>query len=190
MTVRDTVLGVDLDEVVFRYIEGLRQVLHTSGVVPPSGEPKSYNMSEAGWFTSREEFCKAHGEAVEDGLYLKLDLIEGASEKLWDLSDSGYQITIITSRFVNPGQHQKVVSQTVEALEKSRIPYSNISFLDNKVLQFADAYIDDSPTNLQGLSEAGRLVIRKEMAYNLDSPGIRATSWSEIREILRENFGK
>lgn len=41
-----------------------------------------------------------------------------------------------------------------------------------------------------GLSEAGRFVIRKEKTYNLDSPGVRATSWSEIREILREKFGK
>lgn len=190
MTVRDTILGVDLDEVVFQYIEGLRKVLHTKGVVPPSGEPVSYNMSSAGWFSSREDFCKAHGEAVDEGLYTSLELIPGAREKLWELSSAGYQINIITSRFVNPGQHRKVVSQTVEALETHRIPYSNISFLDNKVLQYADAYIDDSPTNLEGLTASGRFVIRKEMAYNVDSPGVRATSWEEIRSILREKFGK
>lgn len=190
MTVRDVVLGVDLDECVFKYIEGLREFMQVGGVVPPSGEPSSYNMAEAGWFASREAFCKAHGEAVEEGLYTRLSLIEGARDTLWDLSDSGYQINIITSRFVNPGQHQKVVSQTVQALEENRIPYSNLSFLDNKVLQHADAYIDDSPSNVAALVEAGRFVIRKEMAYNVSSPGVSATSWSEIRTILFDKFGK
>lgn len=187
---RDVVLGVDLDEVVFQYLEGLRSALSLKGVVPPSGEPTSYSMSEAGWFPTHEAFCKAHGEAVEEGLYTKLELVPGAREALWKLSDAGYQLNIITSRFVNPGQHRLVVAQTVEALEASRIPYSNISFLSHKVLQHADAYIDDSPSNLTALSEAGRFVIKKTMAYNQSSPGLPASSWSEVLEHLRERFGK
>lgn len=183
-------LGVDLDEVVYKYIEGLRKRMNSRGLVPPSGEPLSYSMRESKWFPSDEEFFSFHGEQVEEGLYEDLELHEGASETLHDLSGSGYRLNIITSRFVNPGQHQKVVSQTVAALDRDDIPYSNISFLSRKVDQYADAYIDDSPSNLASLAGAGRFVIKRNMAYNVDSPGVPAASWAEIREILRDTFGK
>lgn len=183
-------LGVDLDEVVYKYIEGLRKRMIASGLVPPEGEPTSYSMRESKWFPTDDEFFAFHGEQVEQGLYEDLELHEDASETLHDLSDSGYLLNIITSRFVNPGQHQKVVEQTVAALDRDLIPYSNISFLARKVEQYADAYIDDSPRNLESLSSAGRVVIKRTMAYNTSSPGIPASSWGEIRSILRETFGR
>ena len=190
MTDRKIVLGIDLDEVVFSYCEGLRKKMMNAGFTVPEGEPISYSMAEAKWFPSNEDFCKFHGELVDEGLYESLELIEDASEVLWDLSNSGYQNNIITSRFVNPGQHKKVVSQTVAALDHHDIPYSNLSFLDNKVLQFADAYIDDSPKNINHLSAADRFVIRKKMLYNEGCPGVPVSSWKEIREVLREKFGR
>lgn len=190
MTVRDIVLGVDLDEVVFEYIVGLRELIRDSGREVPDNEPTSWSMEEAGWFPTDEAFKKFHGDAVEDGLYEKLKLTHGAHEVLWDLSDAGYQINIITSRFVNPGQHRKVVSQTVASLDRWDLPYSNISFLDNKVLFKADAYIDDSPRNVNNLVDANRFVIRKVMNYNKDCKGVPAINLKEARQILRDHFGR
>lgn len=184
------ILGVDLDEVVYKYIEGLRRRMISNGLFPPEGETAYYSMTASGWFISDEEYFSFHGQQVEEGLYEDLELHEGASETLHDLSESGYRLNIITSRFVNPGQHQRVVAQTVASLDRDQIPYSNISFLAQKVNQYADAYIDDSPGNIASLTAAGRLVIKRNMLYNVDSPGIPAGSWEEIREILRRTFGQ
>lgn len=190
MSDRKIVLGVDLDEVVYKYLEGLRSLMAADGLVAPEGEPLSYSMHGSGWFPTPEDYVKYHGAQVDAGLYEKLELHEGASETLWDLSDSGYKLNIITSRFVLPGQHEKVVKQTVRTLDRDSIPYSNLSFLSSKADQYADAYIDDSPTNLESLTGTGRLVIRRVMKYNELSPGVPASSWKEIREVLRSHFGR
>lgn len=185
------VLGVDLDEVVFHYIDFLREYLRSQGLQVPDEQPETWSLKDAGWVPSIDDYFKYHGKAVDEGLYEKLKVIEGARENLWDLSNAGYQLNIITSRFVLPGQHQKVVSQTVKALDANRIPYSNLSFMNNKVLQYADAYIDDSPSNVKNLHDAGRFVICFDMRYNQNvESSARATNWKEVREILKEKFGK
>lgn len=190
MTVRDIVLGVDLDQVVFQYIEAIHEELKKAGLRDFYEEPEFYDFSKSGWFDSNDDFKKFHGDLVEDGLYEKLKLLPDAHSVLWDLSDSGYEINIITSRFVNPGQHKKVIAQTGESLDANGIPYSNLAFLDNKVNQYADAYIDDSPYNVESLVGAGRRVYRQVMRYNADCPGIPVRSWKETRELLRQEFGK
>lgn len=185
------VLGVDLDEVVYRYTSGFRNWLeYRHGFTLPPEDPKSWSLKESGWFAQEEDFAKFHGQAVNEGLYEQLETLPQARETLWELSDAGYQLNIITSRFVNPGQHQRVVAQTVKALDRDRIPYSNLSFLGNKVLQQADAYLDDSPKNIKGLKEAGREVIIFTMAYNKALEGRRADTWGEARAHLRDLFGR
>lgn len=186
---RPIVLGVDLDEVVFGYLEGLRARASSLGFSLPRENPRSWCFFESGWFPSREDFVTFHQEAVAHGLYEDLKPLPGAQKTLWDLSSSGYQINIITSRFVVPGQHQEVVRQTAAALDAHHIPYNNLSFLADKVLQHADAYLDDGPRNISALTEAGRPVIAFSMPYNEGIPSFaRVTSWSEAREILRNRF--
>lgn len=184
------IIGCDLDEVVFPYAESLRTKMLEAGLNPPDGDPVSYNMSESGWFDSITHFREFHGGEVDKGLYAGLVPFDDASETLRELVHSGYTNSIITSRFVNPGQHQKVVAQTVASLDDGRIPYSSLSFSDNKVLTLADVYIDDAPHNLIALYNAGRVVIRKRMRYNEDCPGFPVDNWGEIREALQEIFGQ
>lgn len=185
------VLGVDLDEVVFKYNEGLREYLYEDlGIIVPDEEPSHYDFVKAGWFDTFDDFRKYHGYAVDTGLYARLDVYEDSVETLRDLVKNGYVINIITSRFVNPGQHRKVVQDTVEALDANRIPYNNISFMDNKALQRADAFIDDAPHNIENLSKINQFVIRQVRPHNVDCGGVPAKNWREIREILRDKFGR
>lgn len=185
------VLAVDLDEVVFGYLNGLRNFMKTQGLVAPIEEPSVFAMDKSGWFETIEEFFKVHGEAVDDGIYKKLKPFEGASENINDLRKSGYEINIVTSRFINKGQHNSVLTQTADALDKFKIPYSNIMFLSDKTRFIADSYIDDGPHNLIPLRDAGRHVIAYSWRYNADVEGIdRGNNWDEIREILRNRYGK
>lgn len=190
MTGDKIVLGVDLDEVVFIYLGAILEVMKENGLPVPNEDPEFFGMVEAGWFETVEHYRETHGKAVDQGLYERLEVAEGASEVLWDLVKSGYEINIITSRFVNPGQHGLVVPQTAAALEKNNIPYSSISFLANKTRFLADAYIDDGPHNLEPLQALDRFTIIFDQRYNRHIPGPRATNWKEVREILRDKFGR
>jgi 5'(3')-deoxyribonucleotidase len=183
-------LGVDLDEVVFKYLKGLREYTGRNGAPLPLIDPEHFSLTRSGWFTSDEEFKRIHGEAVAEGLYANLKLYEEAAEVLRDLSRSGYRINIITSRFVNPGQHEIVVRDTARALEENDIPYSNLSFLSNKTKMLMDAYIDDGPHNLEPLIDLGRFTITFDQTYNQFVWGPRANNWREVREILRQKFGR
>jgi len=184
------VLAVDLDEVCFDYLGGFRKRLEAKGLILPAGKSTSWSLQKSGWVTSEEEYKKYHAEAVLDGLYRGLDVLPGARENMRDLSDSGYELNIITSRFVIPGQHQIVVRETAEALDNAKIPYANIMFQKNKVRFLADAYLDDGPHNIEALRDAGRYVIKMNQLYNMYLGGASADDWDEARQILRERFGR
>lgn len=184
-------LAVDLDEVVFAYIDGFREFLASRGITVPEEFPKIFSMDKAGWFKTIEEYRKTHGIAVDEGIYATLTPFEDASKILHELIKAGYEVNLVTSRFVNNKQHQKVLKQTSEALDMHDIPYSNIMFLSNKTRFLADTYIDDAPHNLEPLRDAGRHVIARTWAYNEYVEGVdRASNWTEIREILRNRYGK
>lgn len=183
-------LGVDLDEVVFRYLKGLREHTGRTGAALPVIDPEHFSLTRSGWFTSDEEFKRIHGEAVTEGLYAGLEMYENASPVLRDLARSGYRINIITSRFVNPGQHEIVVKDTARSLEANNIPYSNLSFLSDKTKMLMDGNVDDAPHNLEPLIALDRYTITFDQTYNKSIPGARATNWLELREILRAKFGR
>lgn len=188
--VEPIILAVDLDEVCFDYLGGLRARLEAKGLIIPAGKNTSWSLMKSGWVESEEEYKRHHAEAVLEGLYKGLAVLPGAKENMKDLSSSGYELNIITSRFVIPGQHEIVVRETAEALDEARLPYSNIMFQRNKVRFLADAYLDDGPHNIEALRQAGRYVIKMNQLYNMYLGGPEADNWYEARQLLRERFGR
>lgn len=185
------ILAVDLDECCFDYLGGFRTWLKEKhGLTVPEGSPPSWNLKVSGWFEKEDDFHRYHEEAVTDGIYRTLPLLPGTRATLWDLVRSGYEINIITSRFVVNQQHLQVVSQTAEAIETNKLPYSNIMFQKNKFRFIADAYVDDGPHNLSSLLEHGRFVVKMNQNYNSHIVSPNADTWEEAREILRERFGR
>lgn len=184
------IIGLDLDEVSVGYMSGLRTAAAAALNVDPESliEPFSYSLYESGWFESEDQFREIHGQAVEDGLYAKLEMLEGASEALWDLSNAGFHIHVITSRFVNHGQNARVLADTANSLDRLRIPYRDISFIKDKRRVLADIYIDDSPSNIKLLREAGRHVLTFDTLYNRSITGPRAYNWTEAKAYIEENF--
>lgn len=189
--VEKIVLAIDLDETVFSYVDALKDVVAEDLGRIIVGDPEFYSLWRSGWFDSEEDFRAVHGRAVTEwSIYQNLVPYRGAVDTIRELSKSGYENNIITSRFVNPGQHEKVVADTVRSLEINRIPYSNLLFLANKTRFNADVYIDDAPHNLLALQKIGKTTITFDQRYNQEVPGLRASNWQEVREILRELFGR
>lgn len=188
---KNIVLGIDLDNVCADYTDGLRQyVAPLLGVRPENiPDPIKYSFYESGWgFSSEDHFRQLHGLAVEDGIYSELELIEGTTECLWALSDLGYHIDIITSRFVNNGQHRKVVSQTVDWLDRKNVPFRDLSFLGDKNRHIVDVMLDDSPSNIERLRSIGREVVVFDQLYNQMLDGPRVYSWEDFYEYVTVNY--
>jgi len=181
------VLGVDLDGVCADYTKGFREFCaeRLGRELDTLPLERSWDFRE--WGFDAAQFEELHRAAITEGrLLADLEVIEGAAESLWRLSDAGVWIRIVTHRlYVNWG-HSAAAGDTVEWLDRARIPYRDLCFLGAKNDVGADAYIDDGPHNIESLRAAGRTAIVFEQPYNRDLGGLRARTWPEVEEIVYE----
>jgi 5'-nucleotidase len=150
------VLGVDLDAVCGDYEDALRaSVARRTGRDPAELSPQTTWDAYSEWGMSFAEFEEAHRTAVvEDRIFREMQPLPGVSEALWQLSDEGVWIRIITHRLIFNGAHEVSAADTAWWLDHHRIPYRDLCFIGDKPDVGADVYIDDSPRNIIGL--AGR----------------------------------
>lgn len=179
------VFGVDLDGVCADYTLGFRDFCAERLGVDPQSLPLERSWDFREWGFDQAKFEEMHAAAVTEGRILAhLEPIEGAAESLWRLSDAGVWIRIVTHRlYVNWG-HSAAAGDTVDWLDRAKIPYRDLCFMGAKRDVGADAYIDDGPHNIKALRAAGRTAIIFDQPYNKDLDGLRATSWSEVEEIV------
>ena len=183
------VLGVDLDGVCAEHTLGFRRIVAERLGVAEESLPLERGWDFAEWGFEPGDFEDHHRHAVvEQRMFRHLDPVDDAAETLWRLSDIGVWIRIITHRlYVNWG-HKVAVADTVEWLDKARIPYRDLCFLGAKPHVEADLYIDDSPHNIAALRQAGNEVIVFDQPYNRDERDPRAVTWAEVEEIVLERF--
>ena len=179
------VLGVDLDGVCADYSLAFRDFCAERLNRDPATLPLERSWDFREWGFDDELFEEMHRAAVTEGrLLANLEVIEGAAESLWRLSDAGVWIRIVTHRlYVNWG-HSAAAGDTVEWLDRARIPYRDLCFLGAKSDVGAHAYIDDGPHNIENLRAAGRTAIVFEQPYNRHLGGLRAKDWNEVEEIV------
>lgn len=179
------VLGVDLDGVCGEHTLAFRTIVADELGVDPETLPldRSWDFSE--WGFGPGDFERYHRLAVlERNMFRHLDVIDGAPEALWRLSDAGVWIRIITHRlYVNWG-HAVAVADTVAWLDDKNIPYRDLCFLGAKPEVEADTYIDDGPHNVEGLRAAGNDVIVFDQPYNRHLDGPRASTWAELEPLV------
>ncbi len=182
------VLGVDLDGVCGDYIGSFRKIVAEYRGVPVESLTMDVSWGCAEWgIRGEDEFDTLHRHAVlERGLLRNMDLIPGAAEALWRLSDAGVWIRIVTHRlYVNWG-HAVAAGDTAEWLDDARIPYRDLCFIAAKSSVDADAFVEDAPHNIEALRSAGNTVIVFDQPYNRGLPGLRAAGWGEVEEIVRD----
>ena len=182
------VLGVDLDGVCGDYIGSFRRIVAERKGVPLESLTTQVSWGCTEWgIRSEEEFDELHRHAVlERGLLRHMDLIPGAAEALWRLSDAGVWIRIVTHRlYVNWG-HAVAAGDTVEWLDEARIPYRDLCFIAAKSSVNADAFVEDAPHNVEDLRAGGNTVIVFDAPYNRHLPAPRAAAWSEVEELVRD----
>jgi len=179
-------LGLDLDGVVADYESAFRKHVAAALGVPEAslGRQTSWSFAESGWLKDDNQFRELHAEAVKAGMFRTMDVLPGASEKLWQLSDAGVHIRIITHRLCVNGSHESAAGDTVAFLEAHQIPYRDLCFMADKPLVGADVYLDDAPHNIAKLRAAGGYAIVFDQPYNQDVPGPRARDWDEAHDLI------
>lgn len=184
---RPFVLGLDLDGVCGDYIHALREILAKKRGVDEESLTKEVTWNFPEWDLTPEQYLELHKEAVnEHNIFFTMPTIEGASEALWELSNNGVWIRVITHRLIIHWGHKTAAQDTVAWLDKNDIPYREICFVGAKTEVGADAYIDDSPTNIDALRGKEREVIIFEQHYNKDLPAPRAKNWDEALKIIQD----
>lgn len=187
------IIGLDLDNVTGDYTSGLRNKLAEFMEIPEKEilesfpDPEDYNFST--WNGISDDFALYHARAVTLGVYRDMEVFPEASKSLWELSDAGHHIRVVTSRFVKPGQHAMVISHTALWLDKNDIPYRDIMFVKDKTDVYADIFIDDSPENILALKDTGANVVIFDQPYNRHLTGDRVYDWVGALEYLK-NFAR
>ena len=180
-------LGVDLDGVCADHTGAFRSIVAGARGIDPDELPLERSWSFSEWGFADGDFDRFHRLAVlEHRMFRHMPPIDGCAETLWRLSDAGVWIRVVTHRlYVNWG-HAVAAADTVEWLDTAHVPYRDLCFLGAKAEVQADLYIDDAPHNVEALRSAGNEVIVFDQPYNRGLPGPRATSWSEVEEIVHE----
>ena len=184
------VLGVDLDGVCADYEGAFRaSVARQRGLDPETLPPQTIMDAYSQWGLSFEEFEEAHRRAVlEDHIFRHMEPIEGVSDALWELSDAGVWIRIITHRLIFNWAHETSAADTAAWLDTNQIPYRDLCFIGDKPHVGADLYLDDSPANILSLRAAGKTAIVFEQPYNQHLPGPRARSWEDVVARVTEEL--
>lgn len=182
-------LGVDLDGVCGDHTGIFREIVAKEKGVEVDSLPLERSWSFAEWNLTNDEFEELHEIAVvEHRMFRDMPVMEGVAESLWRLSDEGVWIRIISHRlYVNWG-HAVAAGDTAAWLDAARIPYRDLCFIGAKSAIDADLYIDDGPHNIEAFHEDDRDVIIFDQPYNRHVDGVRATSWTEVEEIVLEHL--
>jgi 5'-nucleotidase len=184
---RTFVLGVDLDGVCADHTAAFRAVVADELGVPADSLGEQTEWNYHAWGVSDERFLEIHRRAVlEHRMFRTMPAIDGVAEALWNLSDAGVWIRLITHRLYANWGHQVAVSDTVAWLDEHRIPYRDLCLLGDKPQVEADVYLDDAPHNVEALRSSGNTVIVFDQPYNRSVGGLRAATWPEVEKLVLE----
>jgi uncharacterized HAD superfamily protein len=153
-------IGVDLDGVVFNYVDAIRSYLWLSEHEAP--DPFKWELWECWGMTEDAFWAEAH-EAYEQHLFFKGSPYPGAIEALCDLTMLGHTLHIITARAHPVGQRD-----TEAWLDSYDVPYDSLTFASDKTCQPVDAFIEDNLHNAEKLVEHGVKAFLLDRPWNQD----------------------
>lgn len=189
---RPFTIGLDLDGTTADYHRGLwRWLCAVRGTPGRPFVPLSDYTDFAQWGLDRTLFTQAHQTAVADGLFVELDVLDGAAEALGALAGDGVTIRVVTARAQWSDGQSRAYADTARWLcganpQGAIIPHDEIMFTSRKHVADCDVWIDDAPDQIAALhaTVGPDRVIVFDQPYNRGMAGQRATSWEQIPEMI------
>ncbi len=155
----DKVILVDLDGVVYGWVEHMAMLFATTTLTNYSA-PELMNLHRSwevweDWDIPKGEFNHYWDHWIREGIMYsglfgdrRIEPILGAREGMWKLSDNGWHIHIVTSRFDRSGLHEEAAMSTVAWLADTGIPYDSLTFTADKHNIMGEVIVDDRAHNL------------------------------------------
>lgn len=182
------ILGVDLDGVCADFYGRMREIAAEWFERPVEDLSKDVSFGLTEWGVADEEqYASLHRFAVtQRELFTTTPMIPGARKHLRLLSDEGARIRIITHRLFLHYFHKVAVTQTIDWLDRSGIPYWDLCFMKQKEQVGADVYVDDSAANVVRLRTRGLYTICFANSTNREVADPRAKSWTEVYRLVHQ----
>ena len=171
---RSPVVGIDLDGTTADMVAGLRVRMSAKRGVPDHEsdeafpQPDDYAMwlGENAWFESKADFLDHFGDAERSGLYRELPIYGGAALTLDDLVAHGCELIAVTAR---SAEHNADTQTWIESMALPLHSIINSGFTKHTV-EGVDVFLDDAPSVVNGLIDAGRKVVVFDQDYNGEIP--------------------
>lgn len=181
-------IAVDVDDVLFPFVETLRVYLHENhGVAMESmPDPISWDLAKC-WNIDKAKLWNIASVAVNQGMLLSAGPIDGAVEALSKLRAGGHSIHIITARF--GGRAGVVHKDTYTWLLQHGIPFDSLTFSHDKSILQCDWSIDDRPENCDAFRESGAMAILMDQSWNQAHRGWRVKDMNAFAEIVSYTTG-
>ena len=147
-------VGVDLDDVLYPFYQGLALFVHehTGRPLQELGPATCWEFYEKDWGYTEDEFLGLFEAGVDSGaVFLEPGPLPGSVEAVQALKAAGHTVHIVTDRFVGKRSH----ANTEEWLAKHDVPFDSLTYSRDKTVVRTDAFIDDNPRNVLALREVG-----------------------------------
>lgn len=154
-------LGIDLDGVVYNFVEDARNCIAAYKGIDPTTLPvaESWNFYNI-WKISRNEFWDAITQGAKNGtMWANHPPIEGSIESLELLRDKGHTIHICTSR-------AGVEVETHAWARSIKLPYDTFTISSDKTIVNVDLFLDDFEVNWRELTDAGIPCVLFDQPWN------------------------
>ena len=176
-------IGVDLDGVVANFTKGWTKYYEEEfGKKILEDDIQSWGLSEPlTHFKEDLDFWKWAKDINGSSIFRNLEVYENSVETLNELSKSGHDIVIISSK---PWWS---IHDTLMWLGENKIPTKEIHFIEDKWTIDCEVYIDDAPYQLENYKENtfDKKIIRFVISYNKQVDGVfDIHNWKEIIPLL------
>jgi len=176
-------IGVDLDGVVANFTKDWTKYYEEEfGKKILEDDITSWGLSEPlTHFKEDVDFWKWAKDINGSSIFRNLEVYEDSVETLNELSKSGHEIVILSSK---PWWS---IHDTLMWLGENKIPTKEIHFIEDKWTVDCEVYIDDAPYQLENFKENApeKKIIRYVRSYNRPVDGVfDIYNWSELIPLL------
>lgn len=146
-------IGVDLDEVVYPFVDVFALWVHetTGRPLEELGTAQRWEFYED-WGYPLDEFLRLFAAGVDAGFVFRKGLpAPGALDALHTLKRAGHSLHVVTDRSIG-----SCAQASTEAwLQEHKVPYDSITYAADKTIVRTDVFVDDKPENVLALREVG-----------------------------------
>jgi 5'(3')-deoxyribonucleotidase len=186
-------IGLDLDGVVYRFVDKLRDFIYETTGRPLDEMPPAlvWDFFKLQWGYTTAEYKQFVIDGVNDlQIFWRGDMYEGAAEAInYMYKVRKDEIVFITSRHYT-GVEKLAEHATFYWINNvAGLPYNELIFADDKTGYNLDVLFDDAPHNIEGLTAHGERVVAFDQPWNMHlTQADRVYGWKGLLDYVETHF--